>query len=44
MKKLEKSTEIIELNKFIEEKTDEIKKHELEYKNTQAEIELKTPN
>ena len=38
--KLEKSTEIIELNKFIKEKTDEIKKHELEYKNTQAEIEF----
>lgn len=39
--KPEKSTEIIELNKFIKEKTDEIKKYELEYKNTQAEIELK---
>lgn len=38
--KLEKSTEIIGLNKFIKEKTDEIKKHELEYKNTQAEIEF----
>lgn len=38
--KPEKSTEIIELNKFIKEKTDEIKKYELEYKNTQAEIEL----
>lgn len=38
--KLEKSIEIIELNKFIKEKTDEIKKHELEYKNTQAEIEF----
>lgn len=38
--KLEKTTEIIELNKFIKEKTDEIKKHELEYKNTQAEIEF----
>lgn len=38
--KLEKSTEIIELNKFIKEKNDEIKKHELEYKNTQAEIEF----
>ena len=38
--KLEKSTVIIELNKFIKEKTDEIKKHELEYKNTQAEIEF----
>lgn len=38
--KLEKSTKIIELNKFIKEKTDEIKKHELEYKNTQAEIEF----
>lgn len=38
--KLEKSTEIIELNQFIKEKTDEIKKHELEYKNTQAEIEF----
>lgn len=38
--KSEKSTEIIELNKFIKEKTDEIKKYELEYKNTQAEIEF----
>lgn len=38
--KLEKSTEIIGLNKFIKEKADEIKKHELEYKNTQAEIEF----
>lgn len=38
--KPEKSTEIIELNKFIKEKTDEIKKYELEYKNTQTEIEL----
>ena len=38
--KSEKSTEIIELNKFIKEKTDEIKKYEVEYKNTQAEIEL----
>lgn len=38
--KPEKSTEIIELNKFIKEKTDEIKKYEVEYKNIQAEIEL----
>lgn len=38
--KSEKSTEIIELNKFIKEKTDEIKKYEVEYKNIQAEIEL----
>lgn len=38
--KPEKSTEIIELNKFIKEKTNEIKKYEVEYKNIQAEIEL----
>ena len=37
----EKSTEIIELNKFIKEKSEEIKKYELDYKEIQTEIEIK---
>lgn len=37
----EKSTEIIELNKFIKEKSEEIKKYELDYKGIQTEIEIK---
>ena len=37
----EKSIEIIELNKFIKEKSEEIKKYELDYKEIQTEIEIK---
>lgn len=37
----EKSIEIIELNKFIKEKSEEIKKYELDYKEIQIEIEIK---